>query len=59
MFFTVKELYSLKARVDAQKGFLYDASGRLAQRLERPVYTRKVVRSNRTLPTSRCLQPGP
>lgn len=38
--------------------------GRLAQRLERPVYTRKVVRSNRTLPTSRdslggdVVQPG-
>jgi hypothetical protein len=26
--------------------------GRLAQRLEHPVYTRKVVRSNRTLPTN-------
>ena len=25
--------------------------GRLAQRLERSVYTRKVVRSNRTVPT--------
>src|SRR5947209_5017834 len=29
-----------------------ESGGRLAQRLERPVYTRKVVRSNRTLPTS-------
>lgn len=32
--------------------------GRLAQRLERSVYTRKVVRSNRTVPTtpsSRCI----
>jgi hypothetical protein len=27
--------------------------GRLAQRLEHSVYTRKVVRSNRTLPTIR------
>jgi hypothetical protein len=27
--------------------------GRLAQRLERSVYTRKVVRSNRTVPTIR------
>ncbi len=26
--------------------------GRLAQRLERSVYTRKVVRSNRTVPTT-------
>lgn len=26
--------------------------GRLAQRLERSVYTRKVVRSNRTVPTN-------
>ena len=40
-------------RVDAGRGFLYDGAGRLAQRSERPVYTRKVVRSNRTLPTSR------
>ena len=32
--------------------FLYDEFiGRLAQRLERSVYTRKVVRSNRTVPT--------
>ena len=29
--------------------------GRLAQRLERSVYTRKVVRSNRTVPTIREL----
>ena len=28
--------------------------GRLAQRLERSVYTRKVVRSNRTVPTIRA-----
>jgi hypothetical protein len=28
-------------------------TGRLAQRLERSVYTRKVVRSNRTVPTIR------
>src|ERR1022692_283125 len=28
--------------------------GRLAQRLENPVYTRKVVRSNRTSPPIRC-----
>lgn len=34
--------------------------GRLAQRLERSVYTRKVVRSNRTVPTTPLsLHPGP
>src|ERR1017187_8703581 len=32
--------------------------GRLAQRLEHPVYTRKVVRSNRTSPTIRCTYRG-
>src|SRR5713226_6208213 len=38
--------------VDAFHRFLYDELlGRLAQRLERSVYTRKVVRSNRTVPT--------
>ena len=39
--------------VDAAGCFLYDylREGRLAQRLERSVYTRKVVRSNRTVPT--------
>jgi hypothetical protein len=38
--------------VDAAYRFLYDnLKGRLAQRLERSVYTRKVVRSNRTVPT--------
>jgi hypothetical protein len=38
--------------VDAFYSFLYDEFvGRLAQRLERSVYTRKVVRSNRTVPT--------
>lgn len=38
--------------VDAFRCFLYDELlGRLAQRLERSVYTRKVVRSNRTVPT--------
>jgi hypothetical protein len=30
----------------------FKSFGRLAQRLEHPVYTRKVVRSNRTLPTN-------
>ena len=29
-----------------------NSNGRLAQRLERSVYTRKVVRSNRTVPTT-------
>src|SRR5713101_2885990 len=33
-------------------------AGRLAQRLEHPVYTRKVVRSNRTLPTIRAKYPS-
>ena len=38
--------------VDPFRCFLYDELlGRLAQRLERSVYTRKVVRSNRTVPT--------
>ena len=32
--------------------------GRLAQRLERSVYTRKVVRSNRTVPTIRAQHPS-
>ena len=32
--------------------------GRLAQRLERSVYTRKVVRSNRTVPTILSLPTG-
>jgi hypothetical protein len=47
-------------RVDASRRFLYDELelvGRLAQRLERSVYTRKVVRSNRTVPTTVTLQP--
>ena|SRR5579864_716315 len=39
-------------RVDPSECFRYDEiHGRLAQRLERSVYTRKVVRSNRTAPT--------
>jgi hypothetical protein len=40
-------------RVDAACRFQYHnlSKGRLAQRLERSVYTRKVVRSNRTVPT--------
>src|SRR5207237_9555480 len=39
-------------RVDPSRCFRYDEfHGRLAQRLERSVYTRKVVRSNRTVPT--------
>jgi hypothetical protein len=39
--------------VDGACRFRYDnlQQGRLAQRLERSVYTRKVVRSNRTVPT--------
>ena len=41
-------------RVDGFRCFLYDKLvGRLAQRLEHSVYTRKVVRSNRTVPTIR------
>jgi hypothetical protein len=32
--------------------------GRLAQRLERSVYTRKVIRSNRILPTIRAQYPS-
>jgi hypothetical protein len=47
-------------RVDSSRLFLYDELelvGRLAQGLERSVYTRKVVRSNRTVPTTVTLQP--
>ncbi len=45
-------VHSVRPRVDASRRFLYDELlGRLAQRLERSVYTRKVVRSNRTVPT--------
>src|SRR5882724_3574182 len=47
--------------VDASRRFLYDEQelvGRLAQRLERSVYTRKVVRSNRTVPTIVTLHPS-
>ncbi len=44
-------------RVDAAQCFLYDEMGRLAQRSERPVYTRKVAGSNPALPT-RSLERG-
>src|SRR6266850_7554851 len=50
-----------RRRVDASRRFLYDEEelvGRLAQRLERSVYTRKVVRSNRTVPTIVTLHPS-
>src|SRR5690242_6447530 len=50
-------------RVDPSECFRYDEiHGRLAQRLERSVYTRKVVRSNRTAPTIpsiRTISPAP
>src|SRR6266850_1724637 len=50
-----------RRRVDPAHRFLYDEEelvGRLAQRLERSVYTRKVVRSNRTVPTIVTLHPS-
>src|SRR6266478_2407100 len=50
-----------RRRVDASRRFLYDEEelvGRLAQRLERSVYTRKIVRSNRTVPTIVTLHPS-
>jgi hypothetical protein len=44
--------------VDASRGFLYDdLVGRLAQRLERSVYTRKVEGSNPSVPTIVTLHP--
>jgi hypothetical protein len=57
---------SRKCRVDAARRFLYDVSrmnhecdaGRLAQRLERPVYTRKVAGSNPALPTTYAARNG-
>ena len=40
-------------RIDGVARFRYDGrGGRLAQRLEHPAYTGKVVRSNRTSPTT-------
>ena len=42
---------STSARISQRRCFRESLEGRLAQRLERPVYTRKVACSNHALPT--------